>query len=111
MPARRLVLRQAGVDELLGERLHVFQLQPVGTVADLVFLLGVLQSALAVEELEQEMLVVLEAVIAKADGILDDVIGAALVLLRLDAEVAAQADLHLFASFQIVGGGLVVHST
>ena len=55
-------------------------------------LLGVLQRVLAVEELEQEVLLVLEAVVAQADRVLDDVVGPALVLLRLDGQVGAQAD-------------------
>src|SRR5207253_10332203 len=38
--ARRLVLRQAGVEQLLAERLQIFELETLGAIADLVGLLG-----------------------------------------------------------------------
>ncbi len=60
---------------------------------------------LAVEELEQVPLILLEAVVAQADGVFQDVEGAALVALRLDLDVGAQAQFHLFAAFQVACGG------
>src|SRR5262249_19700830 len=51
----------------------------------------------------------LKPVIAQADGVLDDVIRAALVFLRGDVQVAAHAHFDLFAAFKIAGGGRVLH--
>ena len=109
--ARRLVLRQAGVDELLRERLDILQFQTIGAIANLVLFLGVLQGVLAVEILQEEVFVVLETIVAQADGIFDDVKGASLVLLRLDGEVAAQTDADLLASFEIIGGSGGFHGS
>ena len=72
--------------------MQLLELEPLGAVLLLVGLLGVLQRVLAVEELQQEVLVVLQPVVAQADGVLDDVEAAALVQLLLDVEVLAQAD-------------------
>ena len=69
-----------GGEELLGELLQVFEREPVGAEALLERLLGVVERVLAVHELEQEVLLLLEAVVAQADGVLDDVVRAALVL-------------------------------
>ena len=87
--ARRLVLSEAGGEQLLGERLQFFELEAVGAVALLVSLLGIVERVHAVEVAEQVVFVVLQAVVAQADGVLDDVIGLALVLLRIDAQIAA----------------------
>ena len=71
---------------------------------------AVVQRVAAVHEVEQEMLLLLEAVIAQADRILDDEVGASLVALRHDVKVGAAAQTHLLASFEITGGsGSFVH--
>src|SRR5262249_41069180 len=88
----RLAEGQPGGEQLLGEPLEVLQAEPLRAVTLLVGLLGLLQRVLAVEELQQEVLVVLEPVVAEADGVLDDVERPPLVLLRLDAEVGPQKD-------------------
>ena len=85
LPAlRRFVLGQARGQQLLAELLEVLQLEPFGPKALLEGLLGVVERALPSMNCEQEVLVLLEAIIAQADGILDDVVGTPLVLLRLD---------------------------
>ena len=75
------------MQELLAELLQVFERQPLGAETLLERLLGLVERVLAVEELQEEVLLLLEAVVAQADGVLDDVVGAALVLLRRDGEV------------------------
>src|SRR5262245_38808347 len=52
------------------------------------------------------MLLLLEAVIAQADRVLDDVVGAALVLRLVDAEVATPQQANLLAAFGF--GGMFV---
>src|SRR5262249_33497514 len=107
---RRLVLRQPGGEELLGKVLQVLQGQPLRPEPLLVLLLGVVEGVLAVHELEQKMFLLLEAVVAKADGVLDDKIDATLVALRLDPQIVAQTHLDLFASFDFTGRRRVVNA-
>src|SRR6185437_5112802 len=78
-------------------------------IADLIFLLRIFQGVLAVEKLEQEVFVVLETIVAQADGIFDDVESASLVFLSLDRQIAAQPDTQLLASFEIFGGNCGFH--
>ena len=76
--ARRFVLGQAAGEKLLGETFHVLQFQPVGAELGFISLLRVFEGVLAVEELEQEMLVFLEAVVTQTNRVFDDVISPAL---------------------------------
>jgi len=106
---RRLVLGQPRRQELLAELLQVLQGKPIGAKALFKFLLGVVERVAAVHHPQQEMFVLLEAVIAQADRILDDVVSPPFVFLRLDGEIGAHAQLHVFAAFQIAGGGFWFH--
>ena len=101
---RRFVLGQADRHELHAELLEVFQREPFGAEALLEVLLGLVHGALAVELRQQEVLVLLEAIIAQADRVLDDVEGLALVPLRLDRQIGTHAQLDLFAAFRFAGG-------
>ena len=68
--------REAGVEKLLAELLEVFEREPFGAEALLERLLGVVERVLAVHQPEEEVLLLLEAVVAQADGVLDDVVRA-----------------------------------
>ena len=85
--------------------LQVLQRQAVGAEALLELLLGVVQRVLTVHEPDEEVLLLLEAVVAQADRVLDDVVGAALVLLRGDVQVGTHPQAHVLASFQVTRGG------
>ena len=56
----------------MSEPLEILELQPFGAELLLVCLLRLLERVLAVEELEQEVFVVLEPIVAQRYGILDD---------------------------------------
>ena len=98
---RRFILRQAGRQELLGETLQIFEREPFGPKALLVFLLRIVERVLAVHQADQEVLLLLEAVVAQADRVLDDVVGAAFVLLRLDLQIVPDPNPNLFAAFYV----------
>ena len=71
--------------------------RPLGAVrpeTGLECFLGFIQRVLAVHQVEQELLVFLEAVVAQTDRVLDDVVRPPLILLRLDREIGAHAELH-----------------
>ena len=99
-----LVLHQPGGEQLLGEVLEVFEREPVRPELLLELLLRLFEGVLAVEVLDDKELLVVEAVVAQRDRVLDDVAGAALVLLRGDAEVGADPQPDELTAFQFVGG-------
>ncbi len=96
---RRFVLHQAGGQKLLAEMLQILQRQTIRAKAVLEVLLRLVEGVRAIHQLEKEILLLLEAVIAQADRVLDDVVGAAFVFLRRDAQVAAHAQTHELAAF------------
>ena len=64
-------------------------------------LLRLVQRVAAVHELDEKVLLLLEAVIAQADGVLDDVIRPALVLLSVDVQVRTNPQPHAFPAFHV----------
>src|SRR5262249_47607824 len=86
-----------------------FQLHALRAVLFLKLLLGLVQRRAAVHQLDNKVLMLLEAVVAQADRVFDDVIRPALVFLRGDVQVAAHAHFDLFAAFEIAGGGRILH--
>ncbi len=106
---RRFVLHQPHSQELLAELFEVFELEAFGAKAVFEGFLGGIEGVLAVHEVEEKIFLFLEAVVAQADGVLDDVVGASLVALRHDAEVGAAAQTHHLASFKVAGRSGVFH--
>src|SRR5262249_29742440 len=95
--------------QLLGERFQIFQRQTLRPEALLVFLLRVVERPLAVHELEQELFLFLETVIAQAHRVLDDVVCPPLKLLRVNRQIAAQPNANLLAALQISSSSRFVH--
>jgi len=74
----------------------------VGTKLLLERLLHVFERVPAIEVLEDELLVFLEAEVTEADGVLDDVAGPALVVLGRYRHIRPEPDAHLLAPFAVV---------
>ena len=85
-------LDDARLVELGDEPRQVLDRDRLGAVLPLERLLDVLQVLLAVELLEQEVLLDLEAEVLERQGVLDDVVGHPLVELGLDHQVGAELD-------------------
>ncbi len=103
---RRFILHEAGGQKLLAEMLQIFQRQTVRPKTFFEFLLGLIVGVLPVHEIQKEVFLLFEAIIAQADRILDDVIRAAFIYLRRHVQVAADTQSHLFATFKVALRGL-----
>ncbi len=95
--AAGLVLDQPGGHQLAGEALQVLELQPVRLELVLEPLAHVLHRVLAVEQVEDEVLLLVEPVVLQADRVLDDVVDLPLVALLGDVQVRADGEPHLLA--------------
>ncbi len=93
-----LVLHEPGRHQLPGEAFQVVVLQPVRLELVLEPVAHLLQRVLAVEQLEDEVLLLVEPVVPQADGVLDDVERLALVLLLEDLQVRAHLQPHRLAA-------------
>src|SRR5205823_13051195 len=93
----RFVLRQPGRQELLAEAFQVFERQTLRAKALFVCLLGVVQGIRTIHQSNEEVLLLLEAIVAQADGVLDDVISSPLILLRRDLQVLAHEETDFFS--------------
>ena len=82
--------------ELRGEPEQVVDGDRLRPILPLERPLDVLEGLLAVELLEQEVLLDLEAEVLQGDRVLDDVVRHPLVELRLDDQVGTQLDLEVF---------------
>ena len=87
----------------------LFEREPVRTEAVFELFLGLVQRVRAVHVAQEEVLLLLEAVVAQADRVLDDVVGAPFIALLADGEVAPPQQAHLFASFGFVGWSVGFH--
>ena len=107
-----LVLDKPGGDELAGERFEVLIFEAVRL--ELVFeaVAHLFEGMVPVEELEDVVFLLVEAVVAQADGVLDDVERLAFVFLGEDLQVGADLQPHRLSSFRRivqVFGGFRVH--
>src|SRR5262245_52789486 len=93
------MLDEAGSQQLAGEPLQVFMREPVRSELFFEFLLRLLHGVLAVEHLDDEILLLVEAVITQRDRVLYDVALLALIFLLSDVEVSAHHQPDLLAAF------------
>src|SRR5262249_42302080 len=107
--ARGVRLGEPGGQQLLREPLERLELQALRPELLLVRLLRLLEGVLPVQELEQEVLVLLQAVGPGGDRVFDDVVRPPLVPLPLDVQPGAEPDPQALASLQLAGGSGVVH--
>src|SRR5262249_12521182 len=102
---------QARRQQLLTEMLQVLQGKPVRTKTLLEGLLRIVQGVRAIHQPDEEVLLFLEAIIAQADRVLDHIVGAPLILLRRDVQIAPDAQSYLFAALQIAGRNFRMHGS